>query len=139
MQYLPFYNDVKYNYSGTPIGWPVRIICWLVSISFYLLILIIQFKIYSATYCCLRCLTPNYEFNRKHDESTMVPRTSAGTHLHLQQIHNCDNTKKSEELKKKYGLNGVKSAFLMLPRMGQDFPNCLVPGMTYTLQVLQSC
>ena len=61
----------------------------------------------SATFCCLRCLTPINDFNKVfEDDLEVVQRTSMGTTLALNAIWKASNVKEKEELKKQYGLNG---------------------------------
>ena len=58
----------------------------------------------------------------------MKMRTAAGTHLQLKEIAKAKEGRERDAKKKQFGLNGEWSAFLKLPQLGHDFPNCLVPG-----------
>ena len=99
----------------------------------------LKFLFLIATFSCLKCLTPNSKFNVVYEETTgmdrMVKRTAAGTHKQLSEIWKSHG---NEQVKKKYGLNGVKSAFLIVPKLADDFPNCLLPGLhvSYRLYLL---
>ena len=95
------------------------------TLSYLQLLLFVNIAIFN----CIRCLTPNYEFNRVFEENDQMKlRTSVGTLRQLQQIWNAGSTKNIDKMKSKYGLNGTMSAFLIIPDLAEDFPNCFVPG-----------
>ena len=58
----------------------------------------------------------------------MKKRTAAGTLRQLQEIWSSSNSKERDAKKSKFGLNGVTSAFLLIPNLYEDYPDCFVPG-----------
>ena len=91
---------------------------------------LLNIHVAKARYCCLRCLTPNNEFDTTAEQTTSTKlRTSMGTRKALREIKSTRNIKEREAMKQKLGLNGVNSIFLLLPNLGEDFPNCFAPGI----------